>query len=72
MSIWIGRFGLDAEGWRRMLISRDFEDSSNELCGGISNMVKKLCIDEETSQRFEALLASHWTKTLVYTQLELE
>ena len=42
-----GLLGMDADGWKRILTSRQFAESSTELCTTIANMVKKLCIDKD-------------------------
>ena len=46
-----GPSGLDAEGWRRILVSKNFASHSIDLCKSISNMTKRLCIEKITSNQ---------------------
>ena len=53
-----GPSGLDAEGWKRMLTSKQFGTASSDLRKSLANMIKKLCIiqiEDETS--LQALMA---------------
>ena len=52
-----GLLWMDADGWKRILTSRQFAESSTELCTTIANMVKKLCIDEDLANTLEAFLS---------------
>ena len=55
-----GPSGLDADGWRRMLTSREFGTSSTDLClrKTFAQLIKKLCIEElGTTTSFEAFTA---------------
>ena len=52
-----GPSGMDAEGWRRILTSRSFGDSSTDLCTALANMTKRICTVEENSTSLESFLA---------------
>ena len=41
-----GPFGLDADGWRRILMSRNFGTSGADLREAIADMTKRLCQDK--------------------------
>ena len=41
-----GPFGLDADGWRRILMSRNFGTSGEDLREAIADMTKRLCQDK--------------------------
>ena len=41
-----GPFGLDADGWRRILMSRNFGTSGEDLREAIADMTKPLCQDK--------------------------
>ena len=41
-----GLSGLDADGWRRMLTSREFGTSSTDLRKTFAQLIKRLCIEE--------------------------
>ena len=50
--------GLDADGWRRMLSSREFGTSSTDLRKTFAQLIKRLCIEElETTTSLEAFTA---------------
>ena len=50
--------GLDADGWRRMLTSREFGTSSTDLRKTFAQLIKRLCIEElETTTSLEAFTA---------------
>ena len=50
--------GLDADGWRRMLTSREFRTSSTDLCKTFAQLIKELCIEElESATSLEAFRA---------------
>jgi len=51
-----GPSNMDADGWRRILLSKSFGDSSSNLCQAIANVTKKLCTRE--CRNIDALLAS--------------
>ena len=38
-----GPSGMDANGWRRILISRNFGKTTDDLCKSVAKMAKKLC-----------------------------
>ena len=50
-----GPSGLNADGWKRVLTSNQFCNSSNDLCKTFAEVVKKLCTTEHLSS-LEALL----------------
>ena len=51
-----GPSGLDADGWKRILTSNQFGNSSNTLCNTFSKITKKLCTTEDLSSSTETLL----------------
>ena len=53
-----GPSGLDADGWRRILASNCFGDSSSDLCRAIASFTKKLCSEKLDASSLEAFLAS--------------
>ena len=53
-----GPSGMDADGWRHILPSKNFGDAPNDLCKTIANVIKKLCTEKLRSNNIEALLAS--------------
>ena len=53
-----GPSGLDADGWRRILTSREFGTSSSDLRKTFTQLIKRLCIEElETTISLEAFTA---------------
>ena len=52
-----GPTGMDADGLKRILTSKQFAESSNDLCTTIANMIKKLCIDNDLENTLEAFLS---------------
>ena len=53
-----GPSGMDADGRRHILLSKDFGDAPNDLCKAIASVIKKLCTEKLRSNNIEALLAS--------------
>ena len=53
-----GPSGMDADGWRHILLSKNFGDAPNDLCRAIASVIKKLCTENLRSNNMEALLAS--------------
>ena len=51
-----GPSGMDADGWRRILLSKYFGESSSDLCKTLANVAKKLST-EDKSLSLEAFLA---------------
>ena len=50
-----GPSGLNADGWRRLLTSREFGTSSTDLRKTFAQLIKRLCIEElETTTSLEA------------------
>ena len=52
-----GPLGLDADGWRRILASNSFGDSSSDLCRAITSFTRKLCLEKFDASSLEASLA---------------
>ena len=52
-----GPSGLDADGWKRILKSNQFGNSSNDLCKTFTKVIKKLCTKKDLSSSLKALLA---------------
>ena len=52
-----GPSGLDADGWKRILTSDQFGNSSYILCKTFAEVIKELCTTEDLSSSLEALLA---------------
>ena len=53
-----GPSNMDADGWRRMILSNSFGESSNDLCKAIALVARKMCTDEVNDSSLEALLAA--------------
>ena len=51
-----GPSGLNTDGWKRILLSKNFGDSSSDLCQTLAKVTKKLCT-EELSTLLEGFLA---------------
>ena len=54
-----GPFTIDADWWRRILITKQFGTSFTDLCKAISEVIKKLCTADNLSASLEPLLACH-------------
>ena len=53
-----GPSGLNADGWRRLLTSREFGTSSTDLRKTFAQLIKRLCIEElETTTSLDAFTA---------------
>ena len=52
-----GPSGLNANGWRRILITKQFGTSSTDLCKAIAEVIKKLCATDSLSSSLEPFLA---------------
>ena len=52
---------MDAEGWRRVLTSKQFGNSSSDLCKIIGRMTRKLCTAEDQHESLEAFVACSLT-----------
>ena len=52
-----GPSGLDADGWRRILLSANFGNTSEDLRKAIAQMTRRLCTDKN-AQNISAFLAS--------------
>ena len=53
-----GPAGLDANGWRMILTSRQFANSSSDLRKAFANFIKKLCSEEQYTQSLETFTAN--------------
>ena len=51
-----GPTGLDTDGWKRILLSKNFGESSSDLCQTLAKVTKKLCTEELSTSR-EGFLA---------------
>ena len=52
-----GPSAMDAEGWRRILTSKQFGNSSSDLCKAIVRTARKLCTVEDHNESSEAFVA---------------
>ena len=52
-----GPLGMDADGWKWILTSKQFAESSSDLCTTIAKMIKKLRIDKDLANTLEAFLS---------------
>jgi len=52
-----GPSGMDADGWRRIILSNCFGESSNEFCKALATATKKLCTSKDISSTLEPLVA---------------
>ena len=52
-----GSSGMDADGRRRILVSNNFGNSSNDLCKAFAEVLKKLCTEKNLSLSLESFLA---------------
>lgn len=53
-----GPSGIDADGWRQILTSKDYGDSGNDLRKAIAALVKAICIDKIDNFSLAPLMAS--------------
>ena len=53
-----GPSGMDADGWRKILTSRVYGETGNDVRRAFANSIKKMCTDEITDNSLEALMAS--------------
>jgi len=53
-----GPSNMDSDGWRRMLLSKSFGESSDDLCNAIASVARKMCTEEVKDASLEALLAA--------------
>ena len=53
-----GPSGMDANGWRRILVSRDYDEGGNDLRKAIGSLIKKICIEEIDDSSLSPLMAS--------------
>ena len=52
-----GPSGMDADGWKRILTSKQFGKSSIDLCKAFAEVIKKICSIENQSASLGAFLA---------------
>ena len=52
-----GPSGMDGEGWRRILLSKNFSKISDDLCKAFAAVIKRLCVEENQSASLETFLA---------------
>ena len=48
---------MDADGWRRILCSNEFDDAKEDLRKTIANFVKKICTEKVPTVAIEAFVA---------------
>ena len=53
-----GPSGMDADGWRRILTSRDYGDTGSDLRKAIASMIKTICTKEINDLSLAPLMAS--------------
>ena len=53
-----GLSGMDAHGWRRIIASNSFRQSSTDICMALANVAKKLYVEPDQTDSLEACLAS--------------
>lgn len=53
-----GPSGLDADGWRRILVSRDYGETGTDLRKAIASLIRKVCSVEVKDSSLAPLLAS--------------
>ena len=51
--------GMNADCWRRILVSRDYGDAGNDLRKAIASLIKKICIEEIDDSSLSPLMASN-------------
>ena len=49
---------MDADGWRRILVSRDYGDAGNDLRKAIALLIKKTCFEELDDSSLSPLMES--------------
>ena len=52
-----GPSGMDGDGWRRLLTSKQYGQESTDLCKAIARLAKTLCTDVHPEDALQALLA---------------
>ena len=53
-----GPSGMDADCWRRILVSRDYVDAGKDLRRAIVSLIKKICIEEIDDSTLSSLITS--------------
>lgn len=51
-----GPSGMDGEGWRRILTSKQFGQDSIDLCGAVAKFAKSPCIELHSKESIEAFI----------------
>ena len=54
-----GPSGMDADGWKWILTSKQFAESCTDLCTTIANLIKKLCVEKDLVNTLETFLSCH-------------
>ena len=49
---------MDADGWKEILKSNSFGQSSTDTCIALANVAKKLCVESDQTNSHEAFLAT--------------
>lgn len=47
---------MDADGWRKMMLSKSFGESPNDFCSALANVTKQICTEKCTFIRLQGLL----------------
>ena len=53
-----GPSGMDTDGWRRNLVSRDYRNAGNDLRKAVALLIKTICIEEIDDWSLAPLMAS--------------
>ena len=53
-----GPSGIDADGWRRILISNSLGKSSTDICMALANVAKELCVKSDQTDLLESVISS--------------
>ena len=48
---------MDADGWKKIITSKQFAESSTDLCATIADMIKELCIEKGLANTLESFLS---------------
>ena len=50
---------MDADGWRKILITKKFSTTSTDLCETITEVINKLCTTDNLSSSLHSFLGCH-------------
>ena len=53
-----GPSGMDADGWRQILVSKDYGDTVNDLHKAVTSLIEKICMEEIDDSSLSSLMAS--------------